>query len=233
MFFFKKKPLIFTSIISEEDNAILEYAPIIPAQKLIPDWWKNVPPGVFDWDIMKSSNTVKSCTGIINTIRSGLILPLWCDAAIKTDGSGWQFQYSDKRSVASPHPNSQAPGLYNDYFIIKLDSPWIIKCSEDNIKLHYSQPFYHFTSPTPYLIPPGIVSPSRKVYSTNIFMFVKKTESKLILEFNTPLIQILPLSDRKIQYKTEMVSLMEFERHSNIGSYTSVFFSKGLKRKNV
>lgn len=231
MFFFKKKPLIFTSFISEDNRGIFEYAPMLPSQKIIPAWWKQVSPGIFDWDIMKVKTNVKSCIGIINTLREGLILPLWSEIAIKTDLTSWKFQYADTISTASVHNNIQAPGFYEDYFTFKLHSPWYIKCSENNIKLHFSQPFYHFTSPTCYFTPPGIVSPVKNGYSTNIFLYVKKTENQFILEHNTPLLQIIPLSDRSIQYKTEILSSSEFFKLNSIINYGNVFLSKGVKRK--
>jgi len=180
---------------------------------------------------MRGITNVKSCVGIINTIRSGLIIPLWCDIAIKTDESGWKFQYADGESVASVHPNSQALGFCTDYFVFKLHCPWLIKCSEDNINLHYSQPFYHFVSTPTYITPPGIGSPNRKAYSTNIFIFIKKIEAELFLNINTPLIQIIPLTDRKVVYKTEMLSASEYEKQRDNVGYKNVFLSKGIKRK--
>ena len=231
MFFFKRKPLIITSYISEEDSAILQYSPVIPSQKLIPEWWKQVGPGKFNWDNMRPELNVKSCVGIINTIREGLILPLWSEIAIKTDESGWKYTYADYKSQASVHQSKQAPGFFSDYYAFKLHSPWIIKCSEDNVKLSYSHPFYHFTSPTPYFTPPGIVSPVKKVYNTNIFLYLKKTENELIIELNTPLLQIIPLTNRTIQYKTEVLTSSEYIKLCQIIGYKNVFISKGIKRK--
>jgi hypothetical protein len=92
----------------------------------------------------------------------------------------------------------QAPGFFSDYYAFKLHSPWIIKCSEDNVKLNYSHPFYHFTAPTPYFTPPGIVSPVKKCYNTNIFLYLKKTDNELIIELNTPLLQIIPLTNDSV-----------------------------------
>ena len=232
MFFFKRKPIVITSFISEDHSAIFEYSPIVPAQKVIPEWWRSMAPGVFDWAEMEGVTNAKSCIGIINTIRSGLILPLWCEVAIKTDESGMKYAYADRKSYASIHPNNQAPGFYDDYYVFKLHSPWMIKCSEDNINLHFGQPFYHSTSPLPYYTPPGIVSPTRKAYSTNIFIFLpKKIKNEYILEINTPLLQIIPMTDRKVEYKTEVLSASEFLKQRDNVSYRNVFLRKGIKRK--
>jgi hypothetical protein len=231
MFFFKKKPLIFTSYISEADNGIFKFAPVIPSQKLIPEWWKQVSPGAFDWDTMIAEVNVKSCVGIINSFREGLILPLWCDLAIKTDESGWKYKYSDNKSEATVHKSRQAPGFYSNYYAFKLHSPWVMKCSEDGIKLSYSHPFYHFTEPVPYYTPPGIVSPVKRTYNTNVFLYIKKSDNEVILEHNTPLLQIIPLTDRNVQFKTEVVSPSEYHKLNTITGYRNVFFSKGVKRK--
>ena len=94
---------------------------------------------------MDSNRTVKSCPGIINFLRTGLIVPLWSDFALKNEKNGWQYKFADNQSSLNEHKNSSK--FFNDFFAIKIHSPWHLKTKDYNVKFLFCNPFYHNHNP--------------------------------------------------------------------------------------
>lgn len=230
MFIFKKKPVDLIAFVEETYSAVNEFSPIVPASKVIPEWWKNTPAGEFSWDEMQSINTTKSCVGIINSLRAGFILPLWSELAIDVSDEFWKYKFSDNMSMATVHPNWQAPSFYNDHYFFKLHAPWLFRCSDD-IKIAFNTPFYHTTEEGNYVTPPGVLSPVRGVYPVNIFIFVKKTANRFIIKPNTPMYHITPYTEREVVFKTEVLTNSEFSKYFKLMGYKNTFVAKGVKRK--
>ena len=121
LFFFKEKPIEIVAYLPPDFQKVMDFNPIVSAKELLPDWWKNTPSSTFNWDSFTPNNTSKSCPGIIQSLTTGFILPMWCDLAIETTSEGYRYHYSDKKSVLGSHANTQIPGFYEDYFILKID----------------------------------------------------------------------------------------------------------------
>jgi hypothetical protein len=228
LFFFKEKPITITSYIPVNYSLVERFTPIANARDFFPNWWKNTPSSRFNWDIMKRENTAKSCPGINGMLQKGAILPMWCDFALKTQGVDYSWQYSDHMSTFNHHSNDQVPNFYSNYFIFKFESPWLI---ETPVPLFYTFPHYLFTEPPDYIIPSGIVSPIQKSASTNIFMYTKREEEekKYFIKAGTPMLQIIPLTEKKVIFKTEIVSRDDYEKLDKKVSYLNHFVGRGLK----
>ena len=228
LFFFKEKPVEIVAYIKEDYVTINEQSPIKPAREYFPDWWKNTPSSTFNWDTFKVDASTKSCPGIAQTLQKGFILPLWSDLAIKTQDDNFVWRFADNLSVLVHHKNEEAPGFYRDYNIFKIASPWQIKSP---VSLLYTLPFYLFTSPLPYITPSGIVNPVNNFCATNIFILTKKLqeESRLMIKQGTPLFHIIPLTERKVIFRTEVLSESEFNKIKKFTSYRNHFTAKGLK----
>lgn len=228
LFFFKETPIVITSYLPAKYNLVEKITPIADARNYFPDWWKNTPSSRFSWDKMTGDNTAKSCPGINHMLQKGAIMPMWCDFALKTKGTDFQWQYSDTSSSLKLHTGDQAPGFYPNHSIFKFESPWLIKTS---VSLLYTSPLYLFTEPLDYIIPSGIVPPVQKSVSTNTFFIIKnyEEEKKYFIKGGTPLLQIIPLTEKKVIFKTEVVSDFEYEKLNRITGYINHFSGRGLK----
>ena len=234
LFFFKNKPIELTAIVPSNYAYANEYTPIRPARESFPKWWKNVESSSFNWDLFDRKTTVKSCPGIINILTTGFIMPMWSDLALEWDKAGWKYKYSDGQSHLGIHNNNQIPEFYEDHLVFKISSPWFIRSP---VSLLYNHPFYLVQTPfpfiTPYGISPTINSHHSTLNSTNAFLFAKKpleTRRELI-KVSTPLLHIIPLTDKPVNIKCEVVSIEEYNKQTSASSGITSFVNKGLRQK--
>lgn len=229
LFFFKEKPIEIVAFIKDIYNSIKEFSPIVPARDLFPDWWRNTPSSSFNWDNLQPVNTAKSCPGIIQSLTTGFIMPLWSDLAIQYSDSQYQYQFSDMQTMLSDHPDYQSPNFCEDYWKFKIHSPWILNTP---VKLMYTSPFYHNTSSSfPFIIPPAIVPPIKHLCGTQVFIFAKKEQklNRTVLKSGTPLMHIIPLTESKVTIRCEVVSESEYSKKISIVGFKNSFNNRGLK----
>jgi len=234
IFFFKKKPIEITAFVSDAFAFVNEYTPIKPAKEFFPKWWKDVSSSQFDWESFQTKTTVKSCPGIISSLSTGFIMPMWSDLAIEYGKDNWKFQYSDQKSTLQQHTNKQMPGFYEDHWIFKLESPWQIRSP---VNLMYQHPFYLHNTPFSFIQPYGMSTPNTNLHASNIFLFAKKEEgvNRVMIKNNTPLLHIIPLTENPVIFKTEVVNQQEYLKQLSIQSGVNSFASRALKtvfRKN-
>ena len=234
LFFFKEKPIEIIAFCNPAYSAVAEYSPIKPANKIYPQWWKDLSSSKFNWDTLDAENTVKSCPGLSNIFQSGFILPMWSDLALTYSNDGWKYSFSDKGSSLQIHPNESMRGFYEEHTIFKLVSPWII---QSPVNLLQVEPFYHhsYTDDWPFTTPYGITPPvsSKNMHLTNIFLLAKREEEvkKIMIKNNTPLLHIIPLTDKKINFKIEVPDMPKYNKLLALPGYTNHFFNRG--KKNV
>jgi hypothetical protein len=237
LFFFKTKPIEITAFVPSNYAFAYKHTPIRPARENFPKWWKNIESSSFDWDLFKRKTTVKSCSGIINILTTGFIMPLWSDLALEWDKDNWKYMYSDGQSHLGIHDNNQMPEFYEDHLILKISSPWFIKSP---VSLLFNHPFYLHQTPFPFTTPYGIESASinkhnSSLNSTNVLLFAKKTlETKReIIKVNTPLLHIIPLTDKPVNIKCEVVSIEEYNKQISASLGITSFASKGIRQKSL
>ena len=232
LFKFLEKPIEITAFIMSDYAWVNTYTPIAPASKYIPGWWKDLPISSNRWGINMEHqvfNTVKSCIGIIGTFQTGYILPLWCDLAVKINSDGsWATQFADLKSVLTPHSNIQIAKFYDDFLYFKLESPWRLRASKE-IKFIFCDPFY-INQKKPYIIPYGIPTTIDKNIFLNPFIMMEKKSTDIIIEHGTPLLHLIPLTEKPIIFKTEVISAEEYLK---IGNPKISFNSGPLKMMKI
>lgn len=82
-----------------ENRTAVEKYPVVPAKKLIPNWFRDLSNVV---EYYNNHPTIKTCPGIVNYLRTGFILRTWIDTIIETTQSYIKFLY----------PNNDAPNNY-------------------------------------------------------------------------------------------------------------------------
>jgi hypothetical protein len=240
IFKFLNKPITIRAFINESQIHCNELYPIAPSSKFIPEWWKKLPKSSFDFNSFDTKNTTKSCLGIIGTFQTGYILPIWTDVAFQTSNDGqWRARVADGNTRIDPHDPQQILNFYENHYFFKIRSPWILGSSSD-IKYSFNFPFYCHSEPAKFIVPYGIIpnnipipkgikSNVKYITTTNIFLLVKAGYNEILINAGLPLLHIIPLTDKPINFKTEVLTDNEYKKYGgNIPSTT--FSSIGLKR---
>jgi len=232
IFKFLEKPITITAFTSVDYSFANTYAPVVPALRFYPKWMKNLPSEKFNLEEFRWNQNVKSCAGIIGTFQSGFIIPLWSDLAISTTENSWKYHYSDERSSLSIHKNEQATGFFEDHYIFKLHSPWMLKTSRD-LKILVCQPFYSTNEKLSYFTPYAINQTTNKILSTNIFIFCKKEKNSFMIKHNTPILHLIPLTEKKVKIKTEILNDLEFQKINSVQNTIIQFNRSGFQKIKI
>jgi len=217
--------------------SVYELYPIDYAHKFFPNWWKALPKFRTNGSAGSPHATMKTCAGFNAFYDRGFMIPLWCDLAVASDSanrSGFQWQYSDRKSDAEIHPHEQMDGYLdpNRYFHLKLATPWLICCKE-NIEWSWVPNTWAFRNPSQVIIPPAVINYKYNYTSSiNIFFNFDGTDGKILIENGTPMVNVIPLTERKIKIHTHQVSVQEYERIKELGTPVS-FINKYLTRKRI
>lgn len=235
IFKFLEKPVTITAIISEENKYVNDYFPIVPSSKFIPEWWKNTPKSGWNIENFSDMRTVKSCMGIIGTFQTGYIVPLWTDLAFRyyeQESKGyWEYQASDGTTSMDFHTNKQIPNFYTDSLFFKISSPWMFISSQD-LKYCLNDPFYTTSQRRPYYIPYGVPESINNFMKINIFLMLKREPFNLLLNSGMPMMHIVPITEKPIIFKTEVVSKAEWANKTSYDGRMS-FGNTGLLAKKL
>lgn len=198
-----------------------EFAQIQKASEFIPEWYSKMK-GRYDSEVFTAS-TIKKCPALQNAMTKGFILPMWTDLAIKMtehdDGWGYEYQFADGKTENHDHDSRQWEGKWNPktHAHMKWVSPWYFNCSHD-IQWLWQKPYYHDTNDDVDIIQ-GIVE--FKHQSTSNINCMVKGKDKVFVKHGTPLVQLIPLTDKEVHIKHTLVnSKEEWERHNKMPIFT-------------
>lgn len=212
LFLFKEKPVEITAFVHEEFNYVKEYSPIRRASEFVPDWYKQMPQSKFAWGpngYKLENQTGKACVGIITTFQTGFILPMWCDLAIDISEETISYQYSDNQSGLEVHPNTQLPNFNSTQYFCKLISPWVYRANQD-IKIMLCEPTYFINEKKEFSIPTTVNQSINKCLGGNLFLFVEKEIKSILIPHGTPLVYLVPLTDKPVKLNLEVVTKNKF-----------------------
>ena len=91
----KQKPVVN---FETENWAVRKYAPIKPASEYLPSQWKKMPTFTNkQTHKIDSEQTVRACPGIGDYMKTGFVIPAWCDMELipSADGQMVETRYSD------------------------------------------------------------------------------------------------------------------------------------------
>lgn len=230
MILFKKKLVLDAFTYSP---AIMEAAPIDYAHKFYPNWWKELPK-VPEWGHRTPPiKNMKSCYGLIKQYAHGIIMPLWADMAFLFDGDRLDVRLADGSQIdSSSYGQWQGFLPEEDYYHIKVMSPWLLRCDEE-ISFSFQQCVWNMPDISTVIVPPGVVD-FKYQHVTNINMFVNRNTKResLILPYGQPMVQITPHTERKLVLNRHLVSKENFLAMNDRNLGTS-FSGSFLKRRRV
>jgi hypothetical protein len=230
MFFIKRKELVVDAFCSENFSHAYNEAPIEYAYKFYPKWWKDLEYTKFNFDKMAREATMKTCTGLIDHYKNGLIIPLWSDLAIKIIENGeYHYKFSDKLSKVSHHISNQRVNFYMNYINLKVESPWKLRTKE-NINFVAIDPFWNNDNIKDIVFTPGTLNFNDQ-HSTHMQLLFEQTNQNIMIPFKQPMMHLIPMSEKKIVLKKHLISDKEYL--DKFLSYTeTTFLGKYTKRRS-
>lgn len=215
-FFKRRKPIVINCYTYRPD--VFYHAPIVYAKKTKPKWFSNLPkkPEI-DHDTLYTRINMRHCTGVSNFITRGIVIPLWSTFRIELSGVGstqFRYRFADEKSNADYHDTGQR-GEYlpeDKYQHIKMISPWSFTCDEDVDFISVS-PYYYQDDPFEYTIMTGVLNFMRQPTTNVNLIFNKSTNAKIVdIEADTPIMQLIPLSDRNVEIRNHLVTVDEYNQ---------------------
>jgi len=210
-FFFKQKEIHVDCFTSKQ--YVHDLYPIDYTHKFFPDWWKALPKSYDKPESLAPIPTIKSCIGFNNYFKYGMSIPLWSDIYVANNGDGtFAWQYSDGVSGAMSHDFKQMDGGIdvNKYIHLKLHSPWLIRCKE-SIDWAWTGNTWGFYDPSQFVIPPAVINYKYNMNADiNMFLNFQGTNGKIFLKQGTPMVNIIPLTERKVKIHLHKVSNEEY-----------------------
>ena len=186
---------------------IFDHAKIYRAVAKKPEWWKSLKNCKDD----DPEPNMKSCVGINEMYNNSIVLPLWSDLIFEYDGVGggdWRYQFADETSVAKPHNPTSYNGWADkdNYQHMKLSSPWKIEC-DSNVNFLCTNAAYENESPLDWFVPNGMLSFNRQ-NGVDVNMFFKRDAApkKVFIRYNTPILMLVPLTERKVRVEHHLIS---------------------------
>lgn len=210
-FFFKRKKIVvdaFTTNIHAYDMF-----PIQPAKKFIPKWFKDLPNKYCPHHqglLQIERSTMKGCLGFVNMYKDGFVMPMWTDLAVRTEDHGFDFQAADNVTIVDSHDPEQYGNHFPELAHIKIMSPWRMR-EKRGVKFLYMQnPWDDPTNMFSQCTPPGIIN-FKHQHTTHVNMMVKKGHT-FNWSANTPMVQMIPLSEHDVSVKNHVIGPTEMMR---------------------
>lgn len=198
MFFDKLKSVIKTPTIEflchKDDYGVLPEP--YPARKLMPEWFKAIPPKLNRENIFKNS-TIKRCAPFLDAMNVGWIIPLGADVEITTneDASQVNYKWQFYRTMIENHNKNQisteeAPNPQDPKPPMKFMNWWAIKVPKGYSVLFLpplNRPDPRFTCIA------GLVDCDGYFEFINFPFFFNQPNFKGIINAGTPLVQAIPI----------------------------------------
>ena len=211
MIFKFKKPVITVDAFTYDEGTIVEVSPK-ESSKFIPNEFKRMPKEISSMknDIVLEQSTIKRCTGVLNLFTSGFIIPAWCDTHIEVDANGFYKWTGAHRTLnISDHPRQQIwDGFYPHHAHVKLHSPWVFR-EKTGVNFTWQGCAWHNYDKDNMLVLPAVIDFKYQA-TTHVNMMIRN-DSRISLTAGDPLVQLIPISDKKVKINPIRVSYEEWD----------------------
>ncbi len=211
-----------------EDQAMVDFFPPRPANKVVPEWYKELPMRVVKPAEKIDVPTIKHCMPVQDMITSGYIIFNTYEFTLYPNKNGPYDDFKSQcphRPYLGAHHHFQWPmeieGQNKHYF--KIAQPWMIK-TPPGYSCLLVQPFYHLEER--FRLLPGIIDTDKHDMTVEIPGYLT-TNDPVHLEPGIPLLQVIPFKREDwtmtAEAKPKKRSLLEFYWES---AYRRIFHSK-------
>ena len=195
------------------DENAYNYPPTLLSRSK-PEWWNDLSltytsPHVFA-DIPKG--TLKTCDGFNQFHSNGFTVRMYEDLTFEV-GETYEQGLTSSFDNIEVHSSQQRGNWLplEKYQHIKIVYPWFIECKED-VRFAYIGNIWALDDPECFIIPPAVID-YKTQYSGHINAFIPYTGVKktFTIKAGTPIVAVIPLSERKLQISTKLVSASEYD----------------------
>ena len=178
--------------------------------------------------------TIKKCSGINSLYKHGAIIPLWADFISQpvdyVAGNAAVGIFFNPEQAGSHDPR-QYPGIMSEYFNVKIPGAWHL-VEPSGINFLWQAATWNLDNQNKdVIIPPGVLDFKWNA-QTNLNMLVKKDLSSFKLIAGTPIVQIIPLTEKQVEYQCHLVSAEEYwSKTPQPGHFKSMLRWKKEKEK--
>jgi len=236
---FRSKKLIIKAYTFK--SATYEYFTVAKSHHFYPEWWKKLP--TFHEELRGALNvkapTMKTCAGIIEIYKKGIILPLWSDLQFRVaENNQWAAAFSDHNTNQPiSHPRYQIGENnteFNNCIHIKIDAPWLfVDVNKTGTSFLQQGCFWNnISTQRLFHVCPGVLN-YKFQHSVNINAFLSSnTPEEFVIPANTPIMQMIPLSERELELQVELISYEDFNKINDKHAATC-FHSKYERLKKI
>lgn len=224
-----------------------EIAPPVPAGRHAPNWLRAMSGAIGKGHGLtalgrsfRTASTIKRCPGVVDSLQTGYVIPLWADFHVRYDSTRSELEWSSPSPWArvSLHKPEQFEGtpladLANPYTMIaKLESPWRIKAPK-GYSTYFVDPVYH-RDRSDFLVLPGIVDHDT-FHVANVFVvWTRYGSGEVMLPRGLPLVQVLPFRREHMQMQVRSMGpgdvrdlrIEEVKMQGLRGYYRKFFWSR-------
>ena len=209
------------------DPEVLKNNPVVPAKKIIPDWYKKLSQETriaIGGDIIP---TIKQCMPVMDIITSGYIITNPYKMILDPkDTPGNHVDYMAHAHVdylPSTHLHKMCPVKIDDRkkHWLKIKQPWTVK-TPPGYSCLFIQPFYNFKHE--WLLFPAIVDTDKHDVAVH-FPGYTRSGKRTVIEEGQPLMQVIPFKREEwkmtASLETSTTSKLDSEK-----SYQNTFHTK-------
>lgn len=207
---------------------IAELFPISRSFNHIPDWWRKVKPSYY----VKESNTgenfesptMKGCPGIVNLYKKGFVIPLWTDFDMYVEESDYRYLTPSNEFNIESHNEAQHGYALSQYHHIKIISPWLFKETKGIDFLFLPCTWSHLVDLPKINVLPGMTN-FKHMPESHINCMIPKIKTYFRTSAGTPLVQLIPFTDRSIKLNIQIVTEQEWNKIKSAGHRSKFIFN--------
>ena len=205
------------------------------AKNFIPEWWRTLPASRTEHTNLRTAgspvpiSSMKQCPAINEILKQGVIFPSWCELHLNCDDNGHLDQrVFPEHTALLPHDEQDWNFHKPNYAHVKVGSPWLIKEST-GVKWLWIKPDWHQKDPNAYWGVPGIIEYKHQHAVLNNIKIKHGTSCKI--NTGDPWLQLIPMSEKKIEVKCQIVSNEEMNRLNTTNISAVGSYMKSIKNK--
>lgn len=188
------------------DQSVINNYPPLPASKVIPEWYKDIPPlldKVPGYLLHDEIGSIKKCLPVLDYLTSGYVIRNTYQTKLiqsqDNQFSGFK-SYSAKSDHIGGSPHHQCPITFNNkkHHYVKIHQPWLVKTPPGYSSLVF-QPHYFFNKD--YEILPAIVDTDKHPEAIAL-VAVLHTDS-VTIDPGDPLVVVFPFKRENWQHIIE------------------------------
>ena len=212
--FFRRASVVVDCFL--DSKIMSENYAIRKATKLTPEWWQGLS-ATCPIQIGGSTETIataKKCAGFLSLYGESWMMPMWSDLIVETSMAGqYKFKYatSEPWALMSSHPPEQYRGGFQGKIHFKIQSPWHI-AEKRGVQFAFVPATWTLADDHPALhFLPGVLQ-FQSNHSVHVNVLAPKTDARHQFSAGRPFIHLIPLTDKRVQFKMHAVTEQEYRQ---------------------